>query len=140
MRERGTGSLFREKYRDKKSGQRKVRRTWTMKLWVGGKRLKRSSQTTSRAAASKQLELWKAQGHQGTYVPDADETRFEDLTSLLLDEYRANGRKSIDRMEDAVGHLKGFFRGRRAQASSAARVLAYARHPQQRPGANATTH
>jgi hypothetical protein len=24
--------------------------------------------------------------HQGMYVPDADETRVEDLTSLLLDE------------------------------------------------------
>src|SRR6267142_1006294 len=138
MRERGTGSLFREKYRDKKSGQRKVCRTWTMKLWVGGKRLKRSSQTTSRAAASKQLELWKAQVHQGTYVPDTDETRFEDLTSLLLDEYRANGRKSIDRMEDAVGHLKSFFRGWRAQAISTDRVLAYVRHRQQQQAANAT--
>src|SRR5260370_17214063 len=108
MRERGTGSLFREKYRDKKSGQRKVRRTWTMKLWVGGKRLKRSSQTTSRAAASKQLELWKAQVHQGTYVPDADETRFEDLTSLLLDQYRANRRQSIHRIAHAVVHLQPF--------------------------------
>ena len=138
MRERGTGSLFREKYRDKKSGQLKVCRTWTMKLWAGGKRLKRSSETTSRAAASRQLELWKAQVHQGTYVPDADETRFEDLTSLLLDEYRANGRKSIDRMEDAVGHLKGFFRGWRAQMISTDRVLAYVRHRQQQQAANAT--
>jgi hypothetical protein len=40
MRERGSGSLFREKYRDKKTGQLKVCRTWTMKLWVGGKPLK----------------------------------------------------------------------------------------------------
>jgi len=30
MRERGSGSLFREKYRDKKTGQVKVCRTWTM--------------------------------------------------------------------------------------------------------------
>ena len=65
MRERGSGSLFREKYRDKKTGQLKACRTWTMKLWVGGKSLKRSSETTSRAVANKQLEQWKAHVRQG---------------------------------------------------------------------------
>src|SRR5262245_9803952 len=40
LRERGSGLPFREKYRDKKTGQLKVCRTWTMKLWVGGKALK----------------------------------------------------------------------------------------------------
>src|SRR6266705_2479017 len=128
MRERGSGSLFREKYRDKKTGQLKVCRTWTMKLWVGGKALKRPSETTSRAVANKKLEQWKAEVRQGVYVPDADQTRFGDLASLLLDEYRANGRKSLDRMEDAVDHLKEFFAGFRAQAISTNRTLAYVRH------------
>ncbi len=77
MRERGSGSLFRERYRDRTTGQLKVCRTWMMKLGVGGKPLKRSARTTSRAVASKQLEQWKAQIRQGTYVPDADQTRFE---------------------------------------------------------------
>ncbi|HKX05198.1 MAG TPA: hypothetical protein VJX71_22080, partial [Methylomirabilota bacterium] len=53
-------SLFRERYRDRKTGQLKVCRTWMMKLWVAGKALKRSVRTTSRALASKQLEQWKA--------------------------------------------------------------------------------
>lgn len=138
MRERGSGSLFREIYRDKKTGQRKVCRTWMMKLWVGGKPLKRSSRTSSRAAASKQLEHWKAQLRQGTYVPDADQTRFEDLATLLLDEYRANGRKSLDRVKAAVEHLQEFFTGWRAQAISTDRILAYVRHRQQQQAANAT--
>jgi hypothetical protein len=46
MRERGSGSLFRERYRDRKTGQLKVCRTWMMKLWVGGKPLKRSARTS----------------------------------------------------------------------------------------------
>ena len=138
MRERGSGSLFRETYRNKKTGQRKVCRTWMMKLWVGGKPLERSSRTTSRAVANKQLEHWKAQIRQGTYVPDADQTRFDDLATLLLDEYRANARKSLDRVEDAVDHLKGFFTGWRAQAISTDRILAYIRHRQQQQAANAT--
>src|SRR5207245_7933561 len=119
MRERGSVSLFREKYRDKKTGQLKSCRTWTMKLWIGGKTLKRPSETTSRAVANKKLEQWKAEVRQGIYVPDADQTRFDDLASLLLDEYRANGRKSLDRMEDAVHHLREFIPGCRAPATSA---------------------
>ena len=138
MRERGSGSLFREKYRDKKTGQLKVCRTWTMKLWVGGKVLKRPSETTSRSVANKKLEQWKAEVRQGIYVPDADQTRFDDLASLLLDEYRANGRKSLDRMEDAVNHLREFFAGCRAQAISTERTLAYVRHRQEQQAANAT--
>jgi len=109
-----------------------------MKLWVGGKPLKRSSRATSRAGASKQLEHWKAQIRQGTYVPDADQTRFDDLVTLLLDEYRANGRKSLGRAEAAGDHLKGFFTGWRAQAISTDRILAYVRHRQQQHAANAT--
>jgi len=138
MRERGSGGLFRERYRSKKTGQLKVCRTWMMKLWVGGKPLKRSSRTTSRALANKQLEQWKAQLRQGTYVPDADQTRFDDLATLLIDEYRANARKSLDRVEDAVSHLEGFFTGWRAQAISTDRILAYVRHRQQQEAANAT--
>jgi len=138
MRERGSGSLFREKYRDKKTGQLRVCRTWTMKLWVGGKTLKRPSETTSRAVANKKLEQWKAEVRQGIYVPDADQMRFDDLANLLLDEYRANGRKSLDRMEDAVDHLREFFAGCRAQAISTERTLAYVRHRQEHPAANAT--
>jgi len=138
MRERGSGSLFRERYPDRKTGKLRVCRTWMMKLWVGGRPLKRSARTTSRAVASKQLEHWKAQIRQGTYVPDADQTRFEELATLLLDEYRANGRKSLDRVKAAVDHLKEFFTGWRAQAISTDRILAYVRHRQQQQAANAT--
>jgi hypothetical protein len=120
MRERGSGSLFRERYRDRTTGQL------------------RSARTTSRAVASHQLEQWKAQIRQGTYVPDADQTRFDDLATLLLDEYRANGRKSLGRAAAAVDHLKEFFTGWRAQAISTDRVLGYVRHRQEQRAANAT--
>src|SRR5262245_2130258 len=138
MRERGSGSLFRERYRDKRTGQVKTCQTWTMKLWVGGRRLKRSAGTTSRAVANKRLEAWKAAIQQGMYVPDAEQTRFDDLVALLLDDYRANGRKSLDRMEDAVNHLRDFLAGCRAQAISTERTLAYVRHRQEQQAANAT--
>jgi len=109
-----------------------------MKLWVGGQRLKRSAGTASRAAANKKLEQWKAAVRQGVYVPDADQTRFDDLAALLLSEYRANGRKSLDRVFDAVDHLRAFFTGCRAQAISTERILAYIRRRHEQEAANAT--
>ena len=138
MRERGSGSLFRERYRDKRTGRVKTCQTWTMKLWVGGRRLKRSAGTTSRAVANKRLEAWKAAIQQGMYVPDAEQTRFDDLVTLLLDDYRANGRKSLDRVEDAIDHLKEIFTGSRAQAITTERIRGYVRHRQGERAANAT--
>ena len=54
------------------------------------------------------------------------------------DEYRANERKSLDRVKAAVDHLKQFFAGWRAQAVSTERILAYVRYRQQQQAANAT--
>ena len=102
MRERGSGSLFRERFRDRKTGQLKVCRTWMMKLWMGGKPLKRSARTTSRAVASKQLEQWKALIRQGTYAPDVDQTRFDELATLLIDEYRARAGRGRDQPPEGV--------------------------------------
>src|SRR5215468_11930044 len=138
MRERGSGSLFRERYRDKRTGQVKTCQTWTMKLWVGGRPLKRSAGTTSRAVANKRLEAWKAAIQQGMYVPDAEQTRFDDLVTLLLDDYRANSRKSLDRVEDAIDHLNEMFTGSRAQAITSERIRGYVRHRQDERAANAT--
>jgi hypothetical protein len=47
------------------------------------------------------------------------------------DEYRANERKSLDRVKVPVDHLKEFFAGWRAQAVSTERILAYVRYRQQ---------
>jgi hypothetical protein len=37
--------------------------------------------------------------------PDVVRTTFSDLAAMLLTDYRANGRRSHDRVADAVEHL-----------------------------------
>lgn len=138
-RERGSGSLFQDTYRDPRIGETVKCATWTMKLWVNGKALKKSSGTTSRWRAVKRLEQWKAEVLRGTYVPDADKTIFKDLSTLLTDEYKVNGRRSADRVEDAIAHLCAFFTDFcRASAITTDRVLAYQRHRKEQGAANAT--
>lgn len=66
QRERGSGALYQDTYRDKRTGEVRVCATWTMKLWVNGKPLKKSSGTTNRRKAVKELEKWKSQVLQGT--------------------------------------------------------------------------
>ena len=45
----------------------------------------------------------------GTSVgPQAEKTTFKQLTQLLIDDYRANGRRSLKRVKASVGHLLGF--------------------------------
>jgi integrase len=138
-RERGDGCLFQDTYRDKVTGEKVKCETWTMKLWVNGKPLKKSSGETSRSKAVKALEKLKAEVLAGDYVPDADKTTFEDLATLLTDEYKANRRRSANRMEDAVNHLRAFFTDFvLAPAITTDRVLAYVRHRQDAGAANAT--
>jgi integrase len=140
-RERGSGGLFQDTYRDKRTGQTVKCETWTMKLWVGGKALKKPSGTTSYRKALKELDKWKAEVLQGTYVPDADKTTFDDLATLLTNEYKANGRRSADRVEDAIAHLRAFFTSYcRVRAITSDRVLTYVRQRQEQGAANATVN
>jgi integrase len=71
-------------------------------------------------------------------VAGLNRTTFEALAILLLAEYRANGRRSLDRVEDAVAHLREFFGGYRARAITSERILAYVLQRQETKAANAT--
>jgi hypothetical protein len=139
-RERGSGFLFRKTYRDKKTGELRQAATLTMRLWHHGKALERSSGETSPYRANKRLEAWKKQLAAGTWTPDADKTTFDTLSTLLLNEYRANGRRSTGRVEDAVDHLREFFtKFCPAYSITTDRVLAYVCHRQEtEKAANAT--
>jgi hypothetical protein len=138
-RERGSGGLFQDTYREPRTGEKRKCATWTMRLWLNGKPIKKPSGTTSRAKSAKLLEKWKAEVLQGDYVPDADKTTFQDLGTLLINEYKANGRRSTDRVEDAVEHLRAFFTNFcLARAITTDRVLAYVRQRQEQGAANAT--
>jgi hypothetical protein len=41
--------------------------------------------------------------------PKAGKATLQDLAKILLDDYRINGRRSAERVEDALGHLRRFF-------------------------------
>src|SRR5688572_8491754 len=57
--------------------------------------------------------------------PAINRTTFEDLAAMLINDYTANGYRSINRCVDAINHLRAFFAGYKAIQITGDRVTAY---------------
>ena len=117
-RDRGEGMLY------KKPGSP----LWTARLYIAvlGKHRKRSTRTSDEQKARRFLVKWRAEVIGGTWLPDADKTTFDQLAQMLTDDYTANGRRSLDRVEDSLAHLRPAFGHLRARAISRDRIVSYA--------------
>jgi hypothetical protein len=83
---------------------------WWVQYYVRGQRFRETSGSSNRSDAVRLLKQRHADAQSGKPLgPQPERTTFEDLAGMLLDNYRANGRRSLDRAEDAVNHLRGFF-------------------------------
>ena len=109
-RTRGLGFVYQPTYLDKRTGESKTAATWWIQYSVRGKRYRESSGSANRNDAVKLLRDRLGAVAQGKPVgPNVDKTSFEDLAQILLDDYRANSRRSLERVEAAINHLRGFF-------------------------------
>ena len=123
---RGAGLVYQPTYIDKRTGERKTASIWWMQYFVKGIRLRESSNSRSRQKAEAFLQQRLKAAAQGDPVgPKAGKTRFEDLAKILLDDYRGNGRRSAERVEDAVGHLHRFFAATHASQISGDFIARY---------------
>src|SRR5215813_8427997 len=91
---RGLGFVYQPTYVDKRSGTRKTAATWWVQYSVRGKRYRESTGSANRADAVKLLKRRIGDAAEGRLVGrDVERTTFEDLTKVLLDDYKANGRQ-----------------------------------------------
>jgi len=120
MRRRGQGSMFR----------RPGTQCWTVQYYANGKRIREGTHTANRNEAVKILNQGLAAVAQGKPVgPDVERTTLADIFLILVDNYRANGRKSIGRVEDGLRHLREYFGDdSKARAITGDRVNAYIGH------------
>ena len=98
---------------------------WWVQYSVRGRRFRESSHSTNRRAAEKLLLRRQGEVAVGRHVPDAERVSFEDLVALLEADYRANGRRSLDRVQRAVAHLRKAFERDRALNITTDRLTAY---------------
>ncbi len=113
---KGSGHLYRRS------------RVWWIK-WTDatGKAHFRSSGTADRAVAATMLREQVAHRDRGMPVlPDPRRLFIETLLDNLMTEYRANGRRSIDRVDLSRRHLLHYFRGHSAASVTGADIPRYA--------------
>lgn len=100
-------------------------------FWIvyhaNGKRIRESSHSSRDKVAVGLLNKRHGDAAQGRQTaPVIEKTTLKSLTAMLLDDYRANSRRSLDRAEDAVTHLHGFFgEDRRAISITTDAIVAY---------------
>lgn len=110
MKTRGMGSVYQNSYRDEKTGEKRLSATWSISYYVRGVRHKERTDSTNRADAMRLLKQRTGEVQLGKPVGNQIErTRLRDLTAMVIDDYRANGRKSRKRVEIAAAHLHDFF-------------------------------
>ncbi len=136
---RGLGLVYQPVYLDKRTGERKTAATWWVQYSVRGKRFRESSGSSNRADAVKLLKRRIGDASQGrTIGPQAEKTRFKQLTQMLIDDYRANGRRSLKRIRASVGHLLAFFGDEFAMDITGDRIASYIVYRQDEKAAAAT--
>ena len=113
-RPRGTGSLFLRNA------------TWWMKFHLNGQAVRESAGTTSRRVAERLLQKRLGEIGVGSYISqDAGKVTFEDLMTMVKDDYTIKGNRSAARMERATRALSGRFAGMKALAITYEALAAY---------------
>jgi len=120
------GSLYRPKYRGADGTLKESAVIWLKYRDALGVLRRESSETTKEREARRILKQREGAAVDGrVIVPRADRVTIAELAENLKADYKANGRKSADRLEFSLAHLLPFFGARRAMAITSADVTAY---------------
>ncbi len=118
--------------------QRKSRFLW-IKFYRDGRPIRESTRTEKESEARRILRQREGDVAAGRPVlPRADRVRFEELADDLLNDYRVNRKRSLDRAERSAEHLRSYFGGWRAVNITTPAIRAYIDKRQQEGAKNAT--
>lgn len=107
MNHRGMGYVYQPTYRDKRSGEIRTAATWWISYPNHGKQIRENAHTENRAVAVKLLKNRGGRVEAGLPVgPNLERTTLDDLLKLVEDDYTANERRSLDRVQYAFVHLR----------------------------------
>jgi integrase len=99
---------------------------WWIQYYFRGQLYRESSGSPFERVAVKLLNRRRGEMARGRLVgPDVERTTFGELAEMLFNDYEVNGRKSLDRAQRAVKHLKVCFALSRAVEITPDRVSAY---------------
>jgi integrase len=134
------GSLFRPSY-TAADGTRKRSAVWWLKFKAQGRVIRESSGTDDRRQAARTLKVKEGAAEEGRpIIPRTDKITIGDLFDTLVEEYTSNGRRSLDRLQVSLTHLRPAFEQERAVRLTSAEVITYTTARQQAGAANASVN
>src|SRR5262244_2925934 len=106
----GLGSIYHPDWIDKKTGGFKMSAVFWIQYQVKGKTKRESCHSKKESDALKLLKKRHAEMAAGKPMgPEVERTTLADLAVMIINDYKANKRTSIGRVEDAIGHLQNYF-------------------------------
>ena len=129
------GYLYKPRFK-RKDGTEYECPVWWAKYYVDGRPFRRSTRTEKITKARAKLKTWE--GDPRAALPHVDRVRFEDLTEDYLNDYRTNGKRTLNKAEDQAKRLRGWFGRRRAVNITTANVREYIAKRQAEGAANAS--
>ena len=97
-----------------------------IKYYRSGKPYYESTKSTKEADAKRLLRQRLGQISEGRFIGlQPERVKFEDLAQDFVNDYRINGKRSLDKAERSVRHLQRFFGGIRAVDITTDKVRAY---------------
>jgi integrase len=108
---RSLGFVFQPTYTERLSDGTKVTKTaatWCISYSVNGKRRRESTGFINKADAVRRLKLRIGEAGLGR-KPEFNRIKFRDLAERLRNNYIANGKKSLRRIEQSLKHLRAYF-------------------------------
>lgn len=128
------GCLYKRKQK-RPNGEYRELPTWWIKYYQNGRAVRESTGTTKETKARKMLRSREGDVEHGISVnPKMGRVSFEEAADDILNDYRANDRRSLSGLERRITkHLTPFFKGLRLASS---RRLISARTP---PSVNPTS-
>jgi integrase len=120
------GSIYRQKHKDKKTGEVKEYSIWWIKYYQRGKPYRESTHSDKKVFAErllKQREGKIAEGRQPGI--NFDKVLFDDLAEDFLTDYRINSRDSLPKAERSVRYLKEVFGGMRVPGVTTDKIQSY---------------
>ncbi len=135
----GSGTIY-QRTKTGPDGKKQVLKVWWLDYYHNGKRIRESSGTTDRAEAQRLLQQRLGQIADGKFAgPAADRVTFEELAADFLNEYRANGRKTLrEAMIRVNKHLLPFFGGKTAHKINTTDVREFIAQRQEEGAENGT--
>jgi site-specific recombinase XerD len=128
--------LYRPKYRDPKTGQVKESAIIWARYYRNGRKVRVSTETDNPRKAKKFRE--KCVGGERPITTEMQRTSFEDLATLVTQDYELKGFRSARRIREALAHLRTFFEFDLARDVGSDRLHQYVEFRRGESASNAT--